>query len=265
MTDRERATRLANCLTYFSSEMSDQLLLASWERLSAHITRNAQTSSEAELLWANFLDNTVIITIIGEEENVTDSGNFIARRLRQLLRFDQNQVLGWDDGLRAVEKNPNLNVVLVDDFVGTGGQLDAAFKRPLMIGSKTVMLASLAQSHPNINIFLCLMAATESGLGAIDEIYPWLKIFSGTLISRQLSLVNDESELFNVSERAAMLDFIKRYSVKIGYSAEDKTRRDWRGFGSLGHIMAFSHSVPDCTFPIIHSEDNGWIPLVVRS
>lgn len=263
--DLEYATRLVNCLTYFSSEMCDQLLLASWERLSAYVSRAAKTALDAQTLWQEFLDKTVIITIIGEEENVTDSGNFIARRVRQLLRLNQSHVFGWNDGLKKIEQNPDLHVILVDDFVGTGGQLDSAFKRPLTIGSKSVTLASLARSNPATQFYLCLMASTETGLETISDIYPWLKVFPGTLISRQLSLVDDASELFTNSEKVEMLEFIKRYSQKIGYIAEDRTRNDWRGFGALGHIIAMSHSVPDCTFPIIHSEKNGWVPLVVRS
>jgi hypothetical protein len=76
----------------------------------------------------------------------------------------------------------------------------------------------------------------------------------------EYSCLDPETVLFPDHLIPGAKDFIETVSDRIGIPANK-----WFGFDELALAVAFSHSVPDATLPLIHWKDAEWIPLFPRT
>lgn len=159
------------------------------------------------------------------------------------------EAFGDQARLRAYIANQGIQrLVLLEDFVGTGNQMEASVRWaaqafsavPILViplvccpeGIKTGTL--LAAAHPNVTFSPTLRLRPELFLGATPQV--------------------DEPQVFT-----RVRDIIRRIRMKLGGYAHLPF-----GYEATGALVALYSNCPDNTLPIIHHRGADWKPLFFR-
>ena len=103
------------------------------------------------------------------------------------------------------------------------------------------------------------LVATQSGLAALREHCPDLTVRPANSIDSRYSLLSADSVLWPDDLRHDAIDVIYNASRRAGIV--DNYTYGWKGFHDLALAIAFEHSIPDATLPLIYWEQDGWNPL----
>ena len=258
-TEQPFALHLLNGFMFFSDAMVDQLLTAAFQNLSNLIPQDGSARSAS---WVRFCEAAIVTHVTGEEQHSTDSGHLFARKARDVLGFQQKQILSNEEAVAALRREPGRPLLLVDDFVGSGKQLITTWRRRL--GKQEDSFEAYFREHAESRAYYCPTICTEHGLGQIETHAPFLTVSPGNLLSQRYSVFHPESLVWPADMVATGPAFVRRASQRAGIPA-DGSRHDLHGVERLGLSLAFHHSVPDATIPLLHWNQNGWWPLVRKS
>jgi hypothetical protein len=264
-SDMQLAMVLLGRFTFYSDQLVDQLFRAAFQSLSNVPNNPWKPFDVARANWVDFCSRAIVTIVQGEQPNPSDSGWFFARKARQILGFDEGQLLTPADALNAVLSGHKGAVIFVDDFVGSGEQFVRTWRRQfttLHHGQAT--FASAALANPAARFFYCNAMTTMLGRQRISGEAPLVEVSTGNIIPFDYSLTSPNSALWPTSIRADGIAMVERISKSLGYLDSGGDEYDWQGFHQLGLGLAFEHSVPDASLPIFYSERNGWKPLVRR-
>jgi hypothetical protein len=111
------ALALLDSFVYFSEPMVDRLLEEAFTKvISQHVRMVPGGRVSVER-------NRVCFThVTGPIPRVTDSGQLIARKVRQVLRVPETDILSPRDTVRGLLASRYDTVVIVDDLLGSGDQ-----------------------------------------------------------------------------------------------------------------------------------------------
>ncbi len=123
--EKEIAAHILQHFIYFSDGLIDQMLRTVVGRCGYYFAKN-------DPMWTHnsFKDNCWYSFVQGENaEDATDSGYIFTRKLRDMLNIPNNRIVKFDALFRKLEDCTSTpqNVILVDDFVGSGAQTDDAW------------------------------------------------------------------------------------------------------------------------------------------
>lgn len=121
--EKELAARILKYFIYFSDDLIDQMLRTVIGRCGYYFMQNVpgwnHDSFKSEC-WYSFIQ--------GENpDDATDSGYIFTRKLREVLNIPDNRIIKFDTLFKKLETSTLQNVILVDDFVGSGAQTDKAW------------------------------------------------------------------------------------------------------------------------------------------
>ena len=263
-TDRERpyALNILNVFLYFNNRMVNDMFRWAVHSLSAVLTKEASSRHEALDVWSSFLSDMTVTYVQGERPNPTDSGYIFARKARQVLDIDERQVVAPESAASALREDPTTPLVFVDDFVGSGRQMSMEWHREhRLFSGESTSFADVIQAESYV-VYVPLVA-TELGLERIRRDCVGLRIHPVHIIDDRYSLTSSRSFLWPDELRPSAVDVLRSVSERAGIVSECGV--GWQGFCELGLAMAFEHSVPDATMPLIYWEHNDWHPLVRRT
>lgn len=258
--EEEHAVCLLSSFLYFSEAMVLQLFESAFQALSLHPMFTRCTFLKAQGQWRAFFDNALITHVTGERPNSTDSGYAFLRMARQHVGIQQERIgLPVEIANRLIAEGPR-PVVFVDDFVGSGRQCVATWKRPMPLSNgRTASFEKLASIHGS-SFFYCPLISTERGLRRLQQECPGLTVSCPHVIGDRYSALTPNSLIWSDHLRSGARDFLfgtsKRAGIPDGL---------WQGFDGLALSIGFAHSIPDATLPIIYWEQNGWHPLIRRT
>ena len=263
------ALNLLNVFIYYNDSLVDALFHSAVHRLSADVTKPASSLGDAEARWLSYLHSIVVSYIQGEIPNPTDSGLVFARKARQVLGIDQGQILEPVQALAELVDSPARPLLLVDDFVGSGDQTIATWRREHYAASTNGAsdtnhaFSFEAASAFGASITYVPMVATATGLDAVRAACPNLRVRPVHILDDQYSLTNPDSVLWPEPLRAGAQEFLYSASKRAGIIG--CYEYGWKRFGDLALPLAFSHTVPDATLPLYFWERPGWAPLLRRT
>ncbi len=257
------AHNILNVFLYFANPIIDAMFHSAVHSLSSSITRHATSLAEAKAQWQMFLSTVIVTYVQGEKPRPTDSGYVFARKARQVLGISEDQILHPPDALGALVRNPQTAILFVDDFVGSGNQMTATWKRKYSIESIGRKTSFSESAHHNSFVVYLPILATKTGMDTIESCCSGLDVRAVHSLDSRYSLVSDDSILWPEGMRDEAVDVLYHASQRAGIVANYKF--GWQGFQSLGLGVAFEHSVPDATLPLIFWNQNGWRPLVRRT
>lgn len=255
--DRAIAAALLDKFTFYSSDLTDALLVASFNALGDGQPKSMAPRTRHQLVDA--INSAVFTPVLGEQPDPTDSGNFLCRRTRQLL-FPTASAVCIDAALdHAYQGRP---VVFVDDFVGSGDQFMSTWTRH-QHGRSFEEAERMTQFMP---IYVALVA-TNFGLSKIRRCAPKVAVSVSHLLETRSTLVgiaNANCELGS-SIDALLTKYADRLRPREDYIAGNDLYRKY-GYKERKLLMAFEHSVPDATLPIFWSPgEPNWEPLIERT
>lgn len=256
------ALNLLNVFLYFNEPLIDALFRAAVQGLSAELTAAATSLADAKARWRTFLARVRVTYVEGEQPRPTDSGIVFARKARQVLHIDEDQIVDPARALRALLDNPQCPVLFVDDFVGGGSQMSATWLRPYPIGTGQSSTFAAAAQYGSYIVYTPLVATTH-GLDVLALNCPGLKVRPAHSLDARYSLTAPDSVLWPDALRPSATAVLFEASKRAGIVEECKY--GWKGFQELALALAFWHSVPDATLPLLFWDRRGWAPLIRRT
>jgi hypothetical protein len=184
-----------------------------------------------------------------------------ARKSRQVLGLDEEQMVEPAEALRLMRSDSGLSVVFVDDFAGSGDQFLQTWRRQRVVDGRSTAFRNL-RARAN-RFFYCPAVATWYAIDRIERACPNVTVCPGQVIPSNYNLLSTDSVLWPPDLLPTASDFVERASNANGIVAECDV--PWSGYDDLGLGLAFAHSVPDATLPLFYWERNGWTPLIKRS
>jgi hypothetical protein len=258
--DRPLAVHMLSRFTYLSNELVDQLFLAAFQGLSNRIGPRADAAARRES-WLRFCDTAIVVPVMGERPNPSDSGWGFARKARQLLAFPEDRLKSPREAVELLAIGSTSPIVFVDDFVGSGDQFLRTWTHSYDTAAGAASFASLA---PAGGAFYCNVLAAARGVERICIYAPTVVIASGNIIPRDHSFAVIGSTMWPKGMALEGARLARKIGRRLGYIKTDGSLRDWRGYHRLGLGIAMEDSTPDANLPLFFEEANDWQPLVRR-
>lgn len=260
--DRPLAVLMLSRFTFVSHQLVDQLFVAGFQNISNLIGNPQDTFYDRSKAWRRYCEEVIVVPVLGENPNPSDSGWGFARKARQLLRISEDRLLSPEQAVLAMMADRNRPVVFVDDFVGSGAQFLRTWRRKHVGPFGLRSIGSLSHRGP---IHYCNVMMTEYGQSRIRAEAPGVSLTTGNLIPRNHNFACFGSAMWPKTLNIRGAALARRIGAQLGFTEFNGGLRDWRGFHRLGLGIAFEDSVPDANLPLFFSEANGWRPLVLRS
>jgi len=253
--DQTYALHLLNSFTFYNTELCAALLLGSFLSLSV-IHSHGQKMEDAIAAWAVDLDRTVFVPVEGERPNITDSGVMLAGMVRRRLGLPEDRIKSFDQLLEALASGRSgiTRVVFFDDFIGSGQQFIRLLTTPRMANIPYEMILS-----SGCDILYCCFVATTYGVGNISAAVPLATVVPAHLIDETHSVAAPNSRVWPTEIKPGVDEFILRTSRRAGISDDERL-----GFHELGLALAFDHTIPDASLPILWHGTPNWQPLMRR-
>jgi hypothetical protein len=151
--------------------------------------------------------------------------------------------------------------VVVDDFVGSGGQIRSLFSPPDRV------LPRLLDRYPSSIVRILVVVGFESGLQTARELVgdyrDRVEILAAILLNDSDRCFTDSSKIIPDPEQR---NEFRRFCTSV---AQEKMRglpsRFWLGYEENGALVVFSDSVPNNSVPILWYGGGSWMPLFPRS
>lgn len=261
--DKEIAVQILNFFIFIPDETINQMLRCVVGRCGYYF-------SKEDSLWTHdsFKNNCWYSFIQGEKkDDITDSGYLFPRKLRDCLGISSKRILKFDnlfDVLECNSSNPQ-NVILVDDFVGTGAQTINAWKS-FEFGERKYTLKELVESFKHRIVYAPLVV-NESGLDRIARDCKELHMEFVYKLGPEYNLLNVDGLCWHgdkerFSQFCALLKKIStNEQIPAHFGAEPV---DINGYNNQGLALAFEHGIPDACPAFFYWKSKTWKPLKER-
>jgi len=264
--EKKYALRLLDGFTYFSADLVNQMFRSTYLNMSQYVIKNKYDFKMAQQEWSDFISNIIIVRVEGEIPSDADSGFHFARLARDILGIDEINLVTPEKALSLIKCGRSVNVVFVDDFVGSGNQfVETWFRNYDPSGSENLSFNSVAKEiDAGIDFFYIPIICTEIGKERINNFCPLVKIIPAHFYGQQQSALSHNSSIWRDDLKDIGPSFIHQVSERAGIPFLNGKVGCRTGFNSLGLSLAFSHGWPDATLPIYYFNDNGWKPLLKK-
>ena len=258
--DLDHAVSLLESLVYFSMEQTTKLCTSLFHSLSSEVTEGLTTYADRKAAWGAFITDCLVTFPTGEKPNPTDSGHTFARLARQELGIEEERFLYPEEVVERLHLGERRPIVMVDDFAGSGDQFLKTWSRSYaMTDGQMSSFEQIAHASP-IEVFYIPAVATEYAFKRIEAQTQLVRLRTAHLLNDLYSTVHRESVVFPEHLRPAAREFVSRTSAQASIHPTKEL-----GWHDLALAIAFEHSVPDATLPILWADTPTWNSLLRRS
>lgn len=261
--DKKIAAQILNFFIYFPDEIIDQMLRTAVGRCGYYFSKLDPTwthQSFKNSCWYSFVQ--------GENaDDATDSGFIFTRKLREQLNIPDERILKYEGLFKKLEDNAAVpqNVILVDDFVGSGAQTDKAWNVH-RFGRLNFTLSEHEKKFHHRIVYAPLVV-NEMGLSRINRKCPNLHLEYIHKLGLEYSLLNVNGLCWNGDhiKYRKFEDLLSRVAAQEGIPSKGGAHvNDIHGFGRQCLSLAFSHGIPDACSAFFYWETATWKPLKKR-
>lgn len=260
------AATILERLLVFSTAAVDAFFVKSYRDLLDDLLPNNRSIEKLSTKLANL----ILTPVQKETPDPTASGFDFCRKARTLLGIGQNESIKFpSDALYGIIKNEEGILVFVDDFLGSGNQLRETWRRRLLSdGPQSFEQACL--KTPFQCYYTCIFA-TRKGMDSVSDM-PIVVVPCHVLDDEHtVHSIDHISGLNTADPQGAIKEFLYRHSQHLmftGSAAWMTEQATWSmyGFNDLGLLLAFEHSIPDGTLPILwaRSTRGNWHPFMEK-
>ena len=217
-------------------------------------------------IWSNddFKNNCWYSFIPGEELKPTDSGYVFNRKLRDIIHIPENRIVRYSEIKTELAKTTNQNVILVDDFVGSGHQTYVAWLRKKNVTDKSLYELTVSNNH---KVIYAPLIVNEVGYNKIITYCLNLGLVYVHLLNNHYSLFDKDCPCWegNMDLYNKAVKLIENKSSALGIPhTGGKNVIDYKGYREQGLAIAFEHGMPDACPPIFYWETADWKPLIKK-
>lgn len=261
--DKEIAAQILSFFIYIPDDMMTQMLQTAvgkcgyfYKLRDPHWTHDSFKTD----CWYSFIQG----------ENVTDktdSGYVFIRMLHEELGISNERIVDFSQLAQIMEDNSGTpqNVILVDDFVGSGAQCDTAWNKH-RYGRLNKTLSEYVASFNHRVVFAPLIV-NELGYNRIVTKCAGLHLEYIYKLGPEYSLFNENGKCWRGNKEMynRWLDLLNRIALKEGFPFDSVAGEDdIQGFCKQGLALAFEHCIPDACSSIFYKETDTWKPLKFR-
>lgn len=258
--DLELAKMILNFFIYYSDDLVDQLIIAAVGKCGYKLQElNGSWNYE------DFKNNCWYGFVPGEHPHDSDSGHIFIRKVRDVLRIDEKRELKFQEILQKLETATTpQNVILVDDFVGSGSQCCNAWNRFTLPGGAPLAVLNKIIPH---RIFYAPLVMNEQGYRQIRTHCSGLNLETIHVLGEEYNLFSPKCLCWNdnpdLCTRGA--EMILRKSRSVGIPEDSLCNPLYlKGLQAQGLAIAFGHGIPDACPPFFYWDQNGWTPLIIK-
>ncbi|MEN5264801.1 hypothetical protein [Stenotrophomonas sp. TWI587] len=263
-SERPFASRLLAGVTFFSNELVIAMFRAVFKNLSQSVLRSRSNYLAAVNEWASFVDSVIIVRVASQASSEADSGYIFTRLARDVIGIPEERLMSPHAALECIHREPQQNIVFVDDFVGTGEQFVDMWKQIHELSDAFVSFESLALTSGagRVGFYYIPLVCAERGRIYIAENCPQVKLLPAHVLMPSYSALATDSVIWRDDMAITGPRFIEDVSARAGLRDLDGDSGCWRGYRKLGLTLAFEHGVPDATLPIFTVANDHWKPLI---
>lgn len=233
------AIDIASNITIYTSYEIEEIIDKSLNKLFSRLQKN----------------EVLIIHPIG---NFGKSGSMISYFLQKTDYYKRNRskikLLAAINNINF-DTNKVYNLILVDDFVGTGNSIAEYFNKSI---------TPLRESFNTID-FVGIAGMLE-GVKNINPLFNNIEIPTSNIFKKAFS---SEASYFGYRNYREHREMCYKYGILLTKATkirEDKTKRydDALGYENSQALVSFSHGSPNNSLPIIWANKKDWFPLIPR-
>lgn len=259
--EQEIACHILDFFIFYPRNMVNEML----RKVVGH-TGYIFASHFSDWTFDDFKTRCIYSFIPGETVNPTDSGHTYVRKLRNSLGIPENRIIDNKSLYAILERNINLPVIFVDDFVGSGAQCDKAWNDNRG-GYRGYTLKDIALAYGHKFVYAPLIV-NNIGYERITNKCIGLELVTNHILDGKYNLFKSEcicwkgdNDLYN---KGVKLILDKSFELGIPFTNGDSVI-DVRGFGEQGLALAFDDDgVPDAIPPIFYWSSDNWTPLIKK-
>lgn len=255
--DQDVALAILDSFIFFNEAMTTSLLKAAMSTISTGKEFDGHPN-----IWNTFINRVLITFPTGESPSPTDSGHLFVRQARQKLGFSESQIHTPNSVVDFIEHSGTATaLILMDDIVGSGDQLIATWNRdyPLVAGGFTSLSEQYKQGKIDA-VYVVAPIITVTATERLSEDFSFMQIRAAHILGHEYCAINPNTNIVPEFLRERLHQVISKYSPQVGCPSNGSY-----GHGKLGLNLAFSHSMPDLTLPLIWANTPNWTPLRRRS
>lgn len=259
--EKEIALHILDFFTYIPDCMVNQMLATVIGKCGYYFKHHRRTWDDNSFkndCWYSFIP--------GEDLKPTDSGYLFNRKLRDIIHIPEQQIIAYPILLDRLAESKNQNVILVDDFVGSGQQACIAWNMQEETTQKTLQELANKNNHKIIYAPLIVNYIGEREIQkhcqGLALTFIHLLTSSDSLSAPDCPCWKGDKSLYNQA-----MDLIVKKSACLGIPTSPNghyTTIDTMGFHKQGLALAFEHGMPDACPPIFYWETANWKPLIKK-
>lgn len=254
--ERDIAMRILDFFMFFPDNLINQMLATVIGRCGYFFMRRRGGWSNEQFkndCWYSFIP--------GEELRPTDSGALFMRKLRDNLGIPENRIISYEKLHEVLKTEKNQNVILVDDFVGSGHQTYVAWSLRKPLGHTLEEMSAL-NGHC---VTYAPLVVNCIGKEVIDNDCPGLELTCIHTLTKDFNIFLPTCPCWEGDKvlymKAMHLIEVKSMSLGIPFTGGADVI-DVLGYKKQGLALAFAHGMPDACPPIFYWETEKWKPLM---
>lgn len=258
--DRQIAKHILDFFVYIPELHLDQMLKTVVGKCGYYFQKHDQNWSHE-----SFINGCLYSFIPGDDKGFVHSGTFFTSKLRDKLDIpNENIVDPYTMVQRLVGAQKPLNVILVDDFVGTGAQCCEAWNE--LWKGQFGSISEIVDEKQHRVVYAPLVV-NEMGKQAIEKYCKGLNLVYLHLLGPEYSLFNVDGLCWkgNHDLYDKWMDLHKRIVKKEGIPETDGASVvDAKGFCEQGLALAFKNGIPDACPAFFYWNSDTWKPLIKK-
>ena len=208
--------------------------------------------------WKDYCSRTKILPAKCENE-VVSSADTVIGKWRDVIGEEQlSDIINIADAInRGMQR-----FILVDDFAGTGRQMEKVLSRKIRIETgKEIAIGKIPEMYPEIEIKVGLYVIHEKGYNYLKEKFPKVDLMFIDYITEDMNLISEKNELFrdkNAEEANEFKQELERLKEEI---RRDKHNYEKLLIYDLNIPIVFEHGCPNNTMLLIFAKTKKWKQL----
>ena len=255
--EKEIAKQIVDFYIYLSEPMISHMLAAVLGKCGLYFRTFKDAWSDND-----FITNCWYSYIPGEDRSEICSGSEFLRKIQTLFGIPNERLLTYAEMERKMKESNYEFFILVDDFIGSGHQVEEAWcKYPI-----ERPLKEICKSHYHKVVYAPLIV-NELGYNNVLNACEGLHVEYIHKLPAEYSLYHPQCPCWkgNPESYARGVELLERKSKELGIpETKGMLTTDMKGYKNQGLAIAFQHGMPDACLPIFTKETLDWKPLFKR-
>lgn len=212
--------------------------------------------------WDDYLKQTKFVPA-ALQSDPTSSAHKIIGYWRSALRKGENLFSVIAD----IDKNYKMGTrrfVLVDDFSGSGEQMQKVLKQRICFDGRDIEIGKLGDAVEDIELIIAVYVIHEKARTVLEEKYPNIKVIYVDLLDDNLNYMNKNSLIYEgigFDKRQDILNAIQRINESI---MEENDELINLSTYILNIPVVFEHGCPNNTLFLLFAHSDNWQQLFKR-